>query len=316
MPAACSTRVIPSTHTRRSLLRAALGPHPFARSDRNEPRRRVTRWAALLLCVACAARSERAPQSPKAAPDLAEASSAAPEVLSPASTRSEPEPARASEEQAASPARLVSLPVPGFLDAVLFVPGGAAAPKLVVATHGAGGDPEWTCAVWAKRTRGEAVVLCPRGRAISNQTPQGYYYPDHHALEAEVVAALSAAEAELGARAPKGEGLYTGYSQGATMGALFLTAHAARFPRLVLTEGGFEGWTRARAEAYASAGGKRVLFVCGGRGCQARAEKARALLQKAGVAARVDHVEGGGHTDGGRVGAHLDSSYEWVFAAE
>lgn len=260
-----------------------------------------------LLLAACASAPEPAARPPAAEPEP---------VVDPGPSPDEPPAAKPEPAPEPQKAGFAALSVPGFLDAVLFLPAGEPRHPLVVATHGAGGEPEWTCAAWAEHTRGEAFVLCPRGRAISQQADHGYYYPDHHALKAEVLASLDALTAALGERAPSGEIVYTGYSQGATMGVLFLTDHAARFSRLVLTEGGFEGWTRSSAERYAKGGGKRVLFVCGGSGCEGRAKKASALLEKAGVAARVDLVRGGGHTDGGRVGAHLSGAYPWVLRSD
>src|SRR5690606_26256370 len=183
-----------------------------------------------------------------------------------------------------------ALAVEGFLDAVVALPERTEPLPLVVAAHGAGGDPEWTCRSWAERVRGRRIVLCPRGRAISKRKPWGYYYPDHYALGAEVLAAVSALERELGARLAPGGALYTGFSQGASMGALFVAEHGARFPAVILTEGGTTEWSLQSARKYAESGGKRVLFVCGNSGCQRRAEKSAALLEKAGVAARVEHV--------------------------
>lgn len=229
--------------------------------------------------------------------------------------QSEPAPTTApNPEPAPEPGalRLHSLPVPGFLDAVVALPETRKPLPVIVSTHGAGGDPEWTCEEWGRRVRGEAIVLCPRGKAISVRDPYGYYYPDHFALEREVLAAVEALERELGPRIAPGPMLYTGYSQGATMGALFLPAHAARFPFLVLTEGGFASWSRASARKFHAAGGRRVLFVCGVAGCASRARTSAAVLERAGVSTRVEHVVGGGHTDGGAVGRRLDETYRWV----
>lgn len=208
--------------------------------------------------------------------------------------------------------RLQALPVPDFLDAVLAVPAGSGRLPVLVSTHGAGGDPEWTCEEWGARVRGEALVVCPRGKAISAREPYGYYYPDHFALEKEVLATVAALEAAFPERVSGEPILYAGYSQGATMGALFLPAHAKRFPFLVLTEGGFASWTGASAKKFKAQGGQRVLFVCGGTGCRDRAKKSAALLSAAGVESRVELVPGGGHTDGGRVGQRLDEIYRWV----
>jgi predicted esterase len=220
-------------------------------------------------------------------------------------TEVEPTPGRAGFE-------LVALPVPGFLDAVVALPRDERPRPLAVATHGAGGGPEWPCEAWGERLLGERIVLCPRGRAISLRADHGFYYPDHRALGAEVLAAVAACKARLGPRVSNAPILYAGYSQGASMGSLALAEHGSEYPHLILTEGGFKEWSPQSARRFAQSGGKRVLFVCGGRGCRDHAEKAARLLEGAGVSARVEHVPHGGHTDGGAVGQRLDVTFRWV----
>ena len=207
---------------------------------------------------------------------------------------------------------LVALPVPGFLDAVVALPRSSAPKPLAVATHGAGGGPEWPCHAWGQRLAGERVVLCLRGKAISARENYGFYYPDHHALGAELAAAVAACRAAMPSRLTDAPILYTGYSQGASMGSLALAEHGAHYPYLVLTEGGFKEWSAQNARRFAQSGGKRVLFVCGGRGCRDHAVKSARMLESAGVATRVEHVPHGGHTDDGAVGARLDATYRWV----
>jgi predicted esterase len=223
------------------------------------------------------------------------------------------QPASAEPQRALSTeSELVPLAVPGFLEAVVALPIDGQPRPLLVATHGAGGDPAWTCREWARRVAAAQVVLCPRGRAISVREDYGFYYPDHRALTAEVLAAVAALRAAHAARLADGPALYTAYSQGASMGSLGLVEHAAEFPRLILTEGGFKEWSPKSARRFAQNGGKRVLFVCGGRGCQAEAEKSARILHKAGVETRVEYVPNGGHTDGGAVGKRLDQVFGWA----
>lgn len=221
----------------------------------------------------------------------------------------------AASARADAPSRyqLLSLPVPDFRDAVVSMPPGEARLPVIVATHGAGGDPEWTCEAWGTRTAASAIVLCPRGRPISRKTESGFYYPEHFTLEKEVFAALHALTERFGPRVQPGPMLYTGYSQGATMGALFLTRHGARFPYMILTEGGSASFSKTSAKRFKESGGKRVLFVCGGTGCRKRALESAALLERAGVEARVEYVPGGGHADWGSVGERLDATYRWAW---
>ncbi len=206
---------------------------------------------------------------------------------------------------------LVALPVPGFLDAVVALPRAPAPRPLMVATHGAGGGPEWPCQTWAERVRAKRIVLCLRGKALSRDN-SGFYYPDHHALGAELLAALDALRAAHAARLRDGPALYVAYSQGASMGALFLADHGKTFPSLILTEGGQREWSASSARRFQASGGRRVLFVCGGKGCRDAATVSARLLEKAGVAAKVEYVPHGGHTDAGAVGKRLDETYEWA----
>lgn len=223
----------------------------------------------------------------------------------------EPEPSTAARSPAGPP-ELVALPVPGFLDAVLALPAGEQRLKLALAAHGAGDDPEGTCQAWSKRLGDGRAVLCPRGRAISKLEPRGHYYPDHLALEREVMAALAALEERLGPRLAPDDALYAGYSQGATMGALFVPEHGDRFPSLILTEGGYREWSLRSARTFAKTGGRRVLFVCGVAGCAKHARRSRTLLERVGVEARVEAVTGAGHTEWGRVAKRLDQAFEWA----
>lgn len=226
------------------------------------------------------------------------------------------EPAEAKLEEAAGPAgfELVPLPVPGFLDAVVALPRDARPRPLLVATHGAGGDPEWPCQTWAERVQAQRIVLCLRGKALSQREGSGFYYPDHHALGAELLAAVDALKKAHAARVSEEPGFYAAYSQGASMGALFLADHGRAFPSLILTEGGHREWSASSARRFKESGGRRVLFVCGGKGCRDAALTSARLLERAGVAARVEHVPHGGHTDAGAVGKRLDETFEWALA--
>ena len=218
------------------------------------------------------------------------------------------EPARA--EQVGGAARLLELPVDGFLPALLFVPAGIGAARLVIATHGAGGEPEWTCDHWRRLTQERAFVLCLRGKSMG--AGGGYYYPDHHALDAELVAAERAARATE-PRIKPGDGIYAGYSQGASMGSIIAARHARAFPYLVLVEG-FERWNIPRLRAFARGGGKRILFACGTGDCRGAAEEAVRYSSQAGVEARVEYASGAGHTAGGDVMARVQGALPWLLA--
>src|SRR4051812_27841009 len=61
---------------------------------------------------------------------------------------------------AQSAGSLRELPLPGFQPALLFVPPGTSHRPLLVAAHGAGGDPQWDCEYWRRLTSDRAFVLC------------------------------------------------------------------------------------------------------------------------------------------------------------
>jgi predicted esterase len=213
------------------------------------------------------------------------------------------------------PVRLAKLPlaVRGFGDAVLITPLELGAGKpLLVAAHGAGDAPDWQCDHWAGVTRGRFVVLCPRGLSLGKDSG-GYYFPDHFALEREVLAAVDALEQALGSRLLADGGVYTGYSQGATMGALMVVNHGRRFPHLILMEGGSGNWTFANARRFRATGGKSVAIVCGTAPCARRASASADVLRKAGLRAVARHAEGAGHVYDGEVGEQGRALFEdWL----
>jgi predicted esterase len=207
----------------------------------------------------------------------------------------------------------LELEVAGFGPAVVVLPSASARPApILVAAHGAGDSPEWQCEHWGPVARGRYFVLCPRGTSLGGG---GYYYANHFALERELLAALAAVERSYGSSVRPDGGVYTGYSQGATMGALMILEHGAKFPYLVLVEGGTAEWSASRAKKYAASGGKSVALVCGGSNCMKRATSSAKILERAGLRARAEHAEGGGHTYVGVVGERATELLEnWLFA--
>ncbi len=197
----------------------------------------------------------------------------------------------------------------------MVAPAGSTPLPLVIAAHGAGGDAEWQCRHWAPIVRERAILLCPRGKRISNVDERGWYYPDHLALEREFVAMLATAKQRFGERILPGAGIFTGFSQGATMGALMVVEHGADFPYLLLIEGGSHEFSLKRARRFRETGGKQVFFVCGVKHCAAGATQMVQVLKRAGVAAASDHVEHGGHTDDGAVGEQAAWHFEELLAA-
>lgn len=210
-----------------------------------------------------------------------------------------------------STARQLALEVPGFLPASLVVPSGTDARPLVVAAHGAGGAPEWDCEYWARLTEERAFVLCPRGAAMGGGS---FYFKHHHALAAEVLAAVAAARQQFPRILPT-SGVYAGFSQGASMGALMIAHHAEQFPYVVLIEG-FTQWNVALGRSFSSRGGQAVLFVCGTGDCASKANASALALQRVPVRARSEHANGAGHTASGAVMELVVHHLPWLLASD
>lgn len=227
-------------------------------------------------------------------------------------------------------APFVELVVPSHAPAVVSVPMGATSPRpLLVATHGAGGTPEAHCSFWRAIVGDAAFVLCPRGVTSDVHAPpgeRGYFYPTHHALEREVALAVAALRERFGPHVDPNRPIYAGFSQGATMGALFV----ARPPRppepdrrdpppfagAILIEGGFDEWTLASARAFKAASGERVVFACGRAKCVDGAKRSAGYLRKAGVETVVIHAEGAGHTYEGAVKGRVEEAFPWVIEGD
>jgi predicted esterase len=202
------------------------------------------------------------------------------------------------------------LAVSGFETAIVAVPHSERAVPLLVATHGAGGDSRWECERWSRVARGRWFVACPTGVPLRRGESGSYYYPDHPTLEREVLAVVAAVRANYGARVSERDGVYLGYSQGATMGALMVVEHGADFPHLVLIEGGSGDWTLKRAERFRASGGQSVFIVCGTSPCAGRAVTSARTLERAGLHAVTRYAEGGGHTELGSVGSEAEALLE------
>jgi len=131
-------------------------------------------------------------------------------------------------------------------------------------------------------------------------------------LEKEIDAAVEALRVRFPDYVDDGPMVYTGFSQGAIMGAAIMVRHPGRYPRGVLIEGGNRGWYAANAKTFAEGGGKRLLFACGQWVCRTRSETASRQLEKQGVSAQLLFRKGQGHTYGGEVAAEVAARFDWV----
>jgi predicted esterase len=223
----------------------------------------------------------------------------------------------ASSAEAGEP--FVELAVPGHSPAVVSLPGsGRSARPLLVAAHGAGDRAEWHCELWRGIVGERAFILCPRGQRTDARVPPeqaSYYYPDHFALEKEVLAAIVALRARYPEELDATAAVWAGFSQGAIHGAFLITLHPKLFPRAALVEGGngfFDEWSPWAARRYKKGGGQRILFACGSPWCVRTADRCAGYLDKAGCATRVVHAEGAGHSYGPEMQAELAESFAWL----
>lgn len=222
-----------------------------------------------------------------------------------------------------SPAPIVELAVPGHDAALVSLPLGATSPRpLLVAAHGAGDRAEYHCELWRGIVGDRAFVLCPQGRRTDARVPHAeaaYYYPDHLALDKELVAATAALRDRYRAHLDETRAVYAGFSQGAIHGALLIAQNPEKFPRAALVEGGngfFNEWSPHAARRYRAGGGERVLFGCGSPACVRTADRCAGYLEKVGVETLVAHAEGAGHSYGGTMQTELERNFEWLVAGD
>jgi predicted esterase len=252
---------------------------------------------ALAVCVALSPACSRTSTARAPEPE-AQRVAVTDESAAPPSRKDPPQKNQPAREPVPAPKRppaFAELDVPGFERAVVSFPTSAPLPQpVLVSTHGAGDTPGQMCELWRAILGDRGVVLCPAGPRMRAHE-EGRYYPDHHALESITFAALRALAEAYPEQADAARAVYTGYSQGATMGALMIASHGGECPRLVLAEGGFDDWTLEGAATFKHGGGDRVLFICGRQRCKSAAERSAALLRSAGVEARVVSHVGEGH---------------------
>ncbi|HEY6562252.1 MAG TPA: hypothetical protein VI072_33520 [Polyangiaceae bacterium] len=218
----------------------------------------------------------------------------------------------------AADGELVSLPVAGFRDAVVSLPLGTTTKKpVVLALHGNFDRPEWQCEVWRGIVQNTAFVLCPRGTPRSDAAGlDRWEYGSRKKTVAELEAALLALAERYAAYVDPGPVVFTGFSLGAILGVSIVQSDPKRFARVVLTEGGQRGWSRATAKAFKEGGGERVLFACGQGGCVQNSGPLVTLLEKAGLSARVASGGKAGHTYDGSVARAIAENWSWLIEGD
>jgi predicted esterase len=135
------------------------------------------------------------------------------------------------------------------------------------------------------------------------------------ALAKRVEAAVAMARQHYGAYVASGPMIYAGFSQGATLAEPLLREHAARFPIVILAEGGYQtSRSPAFARAFHDAGGRRIALVCGSRACFQSAIAAKKVLESAGIEALVVGDELAGHNLNQRMQHALEGAWPEISA--
>jgi poly(3-hydroxybutyrate) depolymerase len=232
-------------------------------------------------------------------------------ALAVGSLRAEPAPLVAATE-------LVTLPVPGFRDAVVSVPIGAREPRrIVLALHGNFDRPEWQCEVWRRITAGEVFVLCPRGiprKDVPKQLDR-WEWSSVAKTKSEILAAVAALRARFPEHAAPGKVVFTGFSLGAILGARLIQDPDLNIGAAVLIEGGYQGWTLAKAKALQPRLA-RLLFACGQTECRnAYRYQLESLWKRAGIPAALVADTKAGHTYDDPVAALIRGGWGALLAA-
>lgn len=276
----------------------------------------AARLALLGLLVACRSTptSEPAPPTPATVqPTLGSVAAAPPAPSTPPLDVPPP-----SLPRIDAPSGFVELEVPGFRKAVVSVPADTSrARRIVVALHGNFDRPEWQCEVWRRIIAAEDFVLCPRG-IPRGDVPKEYDRWEWGSLaktKAELLAALTALRARYPQNIASGPIVFTGFSLGAILGARLILDPELQVGAAVFTEGGFEGWTAAKAKSAASSL-RYFLLGCGQTACRnAYRYQLEPLFKKAGLSAAMVADVKAGHTYDDPVAALVASEWPKLLAA-
>ena len=210
-----------------------------------------------------------------------------------------------------APAPTIDLVVPGFLDAVLAVPVGAARAEGPVPSRDAR-QLRQPCLDLRDLPPGRGrTAVRPPARAASPRRDTRppdvrFEYAGQRRARARDRRGVHGARGALPDHVDAAAPIYAGFSQGAIGGVAIALRAPKRFARLALVRRAapISSPTRPR-RAFAKGGGERVLFACGSPWCTPAARRAAARLERAGVAAKVVIGEGVGHGYDGAVAERL-----------
>lgn len=205
---------------------------------------------------------------------------------------------------------LVPLALPDAGAALVAVPLGARAPRpIVLALHGDAARPEWACGSYRHASHARAFVVCPRGAPLADGLR--FSLASIERSRSELRASLPALKARFGQHVAKGPVVLA--ATGPSVGAAIEIAleEPSFFSALVLVDGPLQRFTPGVVARFASAGGRRVLFVRTGRPLTAEDAKRLLALERAGIETRRIHLEAARGLDGATTEA-LREAWPWL----
>ena len=250
---------------------------------------------AWLLSVAC---RNATPAPSRPAPSAA-SPSALPSALASASAA-----ARSALPPLIGVAWIEHLDLPDGHEAYVTPPIGAREPRpLIVAVHGAGDRPEWSCGGWRMGAREYAFVVCPQGLKMD---PMRFGWDSAETIRRRAREAALAARARFGEYIADGPTLYVGFSQGATLSEPTLLDATQPYPLVVLAEGGFNlVQSDAALRRLKQHGVERVLLACGTPSCFISMKAALPRFERAGIDVSIGGDPISGHNLNGEMQAGL-----------
>lgn len=296
------------------LTSAPPGPHQKNRTARLTTSLALLGLAALLSVVGCG-RAEGKQEKLLASSRVSSDSASRPQVANtPAPLPSSPIPSPTERLQPLGGLPwLMHVPESAKIQDVVTLPLGATEPRpLLVAVHGAGDRPEWACGGWRIGVDAHSFVVCPRGLPMSDSR---YGWGNPHDIAVAVDRAVSEVQRRFQKYVIEGPLIYAGFSQGATLAGNYLIQNAQRFPVAALAEGGYNFLVDSEfARKYRSAGGRRILILCGTAPCMVTAKRAQVVCEQAGLGVFV----AGDPTAGHNLNAPMQQAlkHEWARLVE
>jgi predicted esterase len=169
---------------------------------------------------------------------------------------------------------------------------------VMIALHGSGDRPDWTCGAWRAVMKARPWIVCPRGAINvewSTKDDQRYSHREPlPELAKHIDAALAALDAKHPGEVDLAEPILAGFSWGASQVIYLVTQTSRQYRRIGLVEGGYDVVISQR-ELLKKKGITHVLLGSGQAGNAQSAKHAVTLLERSGIGARAGHANVG-HT--------------------